>query len=651
VPEQVPARPSRHAPRESTRSRLKRLRFLLVAIAASVLVAEVAYRTAALVTPEHLYSDLWHRLSGIRYAPEHVALVVVDDKSLAEHADDPMVFWTPLFARAARTLREAGASVVGIDFLFAMTPEDWIEKQNLAGNDALRDYDLTFRQELNKGQIVLVGSLVRGNPGEQDGLLLAHTDYLLSLPSTDFSSYVAFADLLTDEDGAVRRYEVAPPANLPADLKEGAPRFTLGALLAARAAGADLSASRWQLAGQTIPTGSVGTITYAGPPGTIPRVSLSRVLAQDAQRDPAVRALRGKVVIIGADFQGMNDVHTTPYSGRLVAASRGLMAGAEIQANVVETLLSGRATEEIPRGLRWLLFVVVIGATTCAYRRLSPWAGLAVLAGAFALSLLVGFVAFERLRLVPAASLQLGLASAYLFGYSERLTSEQRERARVKKMFQGYVSDDVVDMLLSSEKKLDLKGETTHITVLFSDIRDFTTISEKLSAHETVEFLNAYFTKVVAIIREEGGRIDKFIGDAVMAEFGVPYPFPDHARRALRAAVRMRQVARDFADWMRTRFPDRDIPRFAIGVGIHTGSAVVGNVGSATRMEYTAIGDTVNVASRLEGKTKDLGCVIAASAEVVREAGGIAVTGINDTITVKGRREPVEVYEIIDVGV
>ena len=164
-----------------------------------------------------------------------------------------------------------------------------------------------------------------------------------------------------------------------------------------------------------------------------------------------------------------------------------------------------------------------------------------------------------------------------------------------------------------------------------------------------MEFLNAYYARVVAVILEEGGRIDKFIGDAVMAEFGVPYPFPDHAHRALSAAVKIRRVAGEFQEWMRNRFPDRDIPEFHVGVGIHTGDAVVGNVGSEARMEYTAVGDTVNVASRLESETKYLNCVIAASAQVVLEAGGEIETGIHDTVRVKGRLEPVEVYEIIDV--
>jgi adenylate cyclase len=460
---------------------------------------------------------------------------------------------------------------------------------------------------------------------------------------------VAFADLTLDQDGAVRRFEVAAQVNLPADMRTGAPRFALGALVAAWAAGSDVSGRTWQIGGRTLATDQVGTISYAGPPGTIPRISLSRVLAPDAEHDPAVQALRGKAVIIGGDFQGMNDVHSTPYSGRLLTGAGGLMGGVEIQANIVETLLSGRRTEEIPAWLRGLLSSVFIGLATWAYRGRSPWTGLLELAGACALSLLVGFAAFQQCWLVPAASLQAGLMAAYALTFGERLTSEEREKARVKTMFKGYVSDSVVDMLLNSGRKPDLRGELIRITVLFSDMRQFTTISEKLTAHETVELLNMYYAKAVAVIREEGGTIDKFMGDAVMAEFGVPYPFPDHAHRALRAAVRLRDTAREFAVWMRARFPDPDIPPFAIGVGVHTGDAVVGNVGSEMRMEYTAIGDTVNVASRLEGETKQLDCVIAASVEVLRAAGGNVETGTHQTITVKGRLEPLEVYEVIDV--
>ena len=627
----------------------RRYGFPLFVVVASVLIAEISYRFGVLNTAEYLYSDVWHRASDVRYPPEHVALVVVDDQSLADHADDPMVFWTPLFARAARTLREAGATVVGIDFLFAITPEDWIHKRNLAGTEGLRDYDLAFRQELNSGKVVLVGSVVRGRASEPDGLLLAHADYLLSLPNTDFVSHVGFADLISDQDGGMRRYQVVPRVNLPADLAAGAPRVAFGALLALRAVGLDAAAREWRIGNRRIGADRISTISYTGPPGTIPRVSLTRVLADGAGNDPAVRALSGKVVIIGADYQGMNDVHSTPYSGWLIGKSGGLMAGAEIQANIVETLLSGRATEAIPAWLRWLLFLVFAGSTTWLFHKRSPWSGLGVLAGAAALALLVAFVAFQQFRQVPVAHLQLGMLAAYIMAYGARLTREEREKARVKTMFKGYVSDSVVDMLLSSDGHLDLEGQSMHVTVLFSDIRNFTTISEKLTARETVEFLNAYFAKVIAVLIEEGGRIDKFIGDAVMAEFGVPYPFPDHALRALRAAVRLREAAKEFQGWMHRRFPDRQLPEFAVGVGVHTGDAVVGNLGSEVRMEYTAIGDTVNVASRLEGETKQLKCAIAASAEVVREAGAKVETGLHRTVGVKGRAEPVEVFEIVGI--
>ena len=138
---------------------------------------------------------------------------------------------------------------------------------------------------------------------------------------------------------------------------------------------------------------------------------------------------------------------------------------------------------------------------------------------------------------------------------------------------------------------LNLGGETVPVTVMFSDIRNFTTISEKLAAHEVVEMLNAYFTKACEPILAEGGTVDKYIGDAVMAVFGSPVRHADHARRAVRAAVGMAQAAREFREWMLSRFPDRGLPEFGIGVGLYTGEAVIGDIGTPKRKEFTAIGE------------------------------------------------------------
>ncbi len=615
-------------------------------------VAEVAYHAGALSGLDQAYTDLWHRLSGVRYTPKHTALVVIDEESLSRYPDDPLVFWPPLFAKAAATLREAGATVIGIDFLFSITPENWFGKLNLSKTEALQQYDLAFRQELNSGKIVLVGSIARGETGKPDTLLLPHSDYLLSLPNMDLLAGIGLADIESDQDGAIRRFRIAPAMNLTKEMATGAPRLSFSALMAVRASGQNPSASEWSIGGFGYTASSVHNISYVGPQGAIPRVSFYKLLEKNALDDPAIKALRGKVVVIGGDYLGMNDMHPTPYSSSLAGRVGTLvtgMPGPEIQANIVETLLSGRTTGPVPDAMRWLLIATVLLLAIAIGLRTTPLIGLAAVGAGSLLALGIGYATFQRFLLFPSAHLQLGLLTGFFMVLGLRLTREERDKARIRNMFEGYVSDDVVNMLLTSGQKLDMGGQSMHITVLFSDIRNFTTITEKLSAHETVEFLNVYFERVINVIRAEGGRIDKFIGDAVMAEFGVPYPFADHPARALRAAAGMRQVAEEFKSWMRDRFPHKELPEFAVGIGIHTGNAVVGNLGSAKRMEFTAIGDTVNVASRLEGETKTLSCVIVASAETVRAAGDMVVTGRHDTLQVKGRAEPIEVYEILDI--
>ena len=628
---------------------LSRLKWLLLALAISLLLIEGVYRISPLETAEHLYSDLWHRLSGVRYTPQHVALVAVDDPSLAQFSEDPLVFWTPLFARACETLQQAGVAVIGIDFLFTITPEKWIAKLQLKDTEGLKNYDQAFRQMLGAGKIVLVGSLVRGNVGADDALLLPHQDYLLSLPDFDLVSHIGYANFKTDEEGSIRRYEIAPVSNLASGLAEGAPRLSLGALLAVRARGLRADAGVWDIDGRTISPDRTAHISYAGPPGTFPKISFSRLLDGNAAKDQAVLALRGKVVIVGGDFIGMNDVHDTPYSGSLSGAGGALMTGPEIQANIVETLLSGTATAPVSDGVRWGVCLLFIALTLMMYRNLSPWSGLGVLAAASAVTLLLAWGLFQWFRLFPAAHLQLGLLAAYTLSYGGRLTREEREKRFIRSVFRRYVADHVVDTLLASGRMPDLGGEKRTVTVLFSDIRNFTTLSEKLDAHEVVEFLNQYFERVCAIILEQGGTIDKYIGDAVMVQFGAPVSYPDHAARALRAALAMREAAGEFISWMSERFADRNLPAFNIGIGIHTGEAIVGNVGSSRRMEYTVIGDTVNLASRLESASKTLGCMIVASSVTLKAAGIDIRTGLHDVIHVKGRETPVEIFEVTGI--
>jgi adenylate cyclase len=240
----------------------------------------------------------------------------------------------------------------------------------------------------------------------------------------------------------------------------------------------------------------------------------------------------------------------------------------------------------------------------------------------------------------------LGLILSYVGILGIKLTGEERERARIRKIFSRYVTDEVVEKLLASGRLPDLGGEAYRVTVLFSDIRNFTTISEKLAPHQVVEMLNTYFSLACEAILAQGGSVDKFIGDAIMAVFGAPVPYPDQARRALRAALDLAQKAQEFRAWMAEHFRGLDLPDFAIGVGLHTGEAIVGNIGSPRRLEFTAIGDTVNAASRLESLTKELGWTIVASSSTIAAAPGV-VTGRQETRTVKGRKEPLQVFEVL----
>jgi class 3 adenylate cyclase len=607
-----------------------------LALAAGTLIAESVHRAGVADRIETVYYDLWHRLAGKRFEASHVALVVIDEPTLAANQDTPLVFWTPLFARAVERLRAAGARVVAFDFLFTSSAESWIGSLPLRDPGAAEQYGLPFRQAIASGTVVLAASRL-GTIDGIDEFLLPAPEYLLAVPHLDVAGHVGLVDLPADADGGARRFQVAPRLSLPKDTKPSeAPRLAFPALVAVRAGAREIPADadpRW--------------ITYAGPPGTVPAISLRELLAPGPLSASASSLLRGKAVIVGANYPGMNDVHFTPYASGLLGRTGQLMAGAEVQANIAETLLAGRATETVSTLARIATFAVMVAAAAAAFQLFSPWIGLLALLIGAGLAAAAGFVHFGAFRVFPTVALQAGLAGAYLFAYGSRLTREERERARIGSMFARYVSPQVVAELVASPSLPELGGRTQRVTILFSDIRGFTTYSEKLTAREVVEMLNAYLQRACEAVLEHGGTIDKFIGDAIMAEFGAPVAQADHARRAILAALALQRTAEGFRPWMEQRFAGRELHEFRIGVGLHTGDAVIGNIGSRMRMEYTAIGDTVNTASRLESATKSVGCSILASAATVEAAGPGVRTGKTDLIHVKGRAQGIVIFEVL----
>ena len=216
-----------------------------------------------------------------------------------------------------------------------------------------------------------------------------------------------------------------------------------------------------------------------------------------------------------------------------------------------------------------------------------------------------------------------------------------KERDKLRTTFGKYMTAAVMEHLLNG--KVSLGGETLQVTILFTDIRSFTTISEKMDAQALVGLLNEYFTDMVGIVMKEDGVVDKYIGDAIMAVFGAPVPKPNDAVNAVRAAVKMRHALRHLNE----RLKERGIAPLRTGIGIHTGEVVAGNIGSEARMEYTVIGDAVNLASRLESNTKELGVNILISEDTYELVKDKVVARQVKEITVKGRKQPVMTYEVI----
>ncbi|MGO9177468.1 MAG: CHASE2 domain-containing protein [Desulfobaccales bacterium] len=603
---------------------------LLYGVLLAVLVsagAEIAGRAGWLSLPEAWYYDLGHQLAGRRYEPRHVVIAAIDDQTRLEHQDEPLVFWSPHFARAIAVLRQAGAKVIGLDFLFSISAESWLKRLKLPETDQSRTYDLPLREQLASGQVILAGDLAFDADGKEK-VLLPLPDYWASLPGK--LDDVGLVKFYSDPDGVIRRLLTAMPT------VDGEAWVTFAKLLEERAAAG----------GPGRETPPLSFIGFTGPPNTIPRISFRRLLLPGAAQDPLIRSLKDKVVIVAYEPSGIQDMHQTPYARGFLNIPARLMSGAEVHANILETLVTGRRPRPVAVPYRLVYLVTVLTVGTVLFFRLAPVPGLATLALLAVGVAVCAFLLFRGNLLLPVAGPQLGLLLSYLGVLGLRLTGEERERTRLRQIFGRYVSEEVVEKLLASGKQPDLGGEAMTVTVLFSDIRNFTSISESLDPHEVVEMLNTYFSRVCEPILAQGGTVDKFIGDAVMAVFGSPAPHADHARRALRAALAMAGKAREFHTWMERRFPNRGLPDFRIGIGVHTGEAVVGNIGSPQRFEFTAIGDTVNTASRLEGLTKELEWTIVASSETIVAAGPGVMTGGRKELKVKGRREAVAVAEV-----
>lgn len=375
----------------------------------------------------------------------------------------------------------------------------------------------------------------------------------------------------------------------------------------------------------------VERINFAAPPGRFSSLSANELLKNNSFD------FRNKIVLIGVTAPDLHDAHMVPSSEGVA------MSGVEIQAHVLQNLLLDTFVTE-QKSLITLLFVFIIGFLGIfSLSKLKIPYVILISLGVIIVYSFVGIYLFQKFDYITdffffPLSLIIFTGTGIGMNYME----ERKQNLHLINAFGKYVNKDLLDEIIRYKNQLNLGGEKKELTVFFSDIRGFTGISEELPPEELGSFINKYLTQMTKIILEHKGTIDKFIGDAVMAFWNAPLPEKNHALLACKSSIAQLKALKD----LNQKFTQKNLPSLQIGCGIHTGEAVVGNFGSEDRFDYTALGDTVNTASRLEGLTKYYGVNIIISESTHAFVKNHMDCRKLDVVKVKGKKKPIIIYEL-----
>lgn len=535
---------------------------------------------------ENLTRDGRFLVRGTRPVQAPIVVVEIDQESLEEEKE-PLIFWGPQHARVFSTLNDLGAKAIGFDMVQPVGLFD--SKYIDSGSNPDR-----VQAEVLASLPTVVLSLTR-NVLPDGKIVETVPNQQLQTASILGGGRLAFANMTFDSDGVVRSLTLTDFDKNRALALEVAsvatghePKFTRNSL--------QLGQTRVALEPE-----QKLLINYLGGDKTFPRVSYRDLLANPQK----FRAqIQNSICFIGVTSPHLPDFHATPFSLGQGSQISTLMAGVEIHANIAHTLLTGQTLHRTAPNVTWFLIglAVLLSAPCCWIPRIS-------LALFSLMALGVGWivlciVAFStRNWQWPMVPVLTALSFNAVFLIVARLRWESAQKRWVQGVFGRYVSPQVLNHLLQAPGAIELGGKRQMITVLFSDIRGFTQLSEQLEPEQVTHLLNIYLGEMVEIVFHHKGTIDKYIGDAIMAVWNWPLEDAEHALNAIHAAVQMQKTL----EKMQEKWQAEGLPKLQIGIGIHSGPAILGNIGSPRRMEQTAIGDTVNVASRLEGLNKTVG--------------------------------------------
>ncbi len=588
-----------------------------------------------------------------------VVIVAITDQSFPA-LPNTVFFPRKYYARAIRNLYSAGAKVVGLDVTFD-------------GGSPLPGDDSTFAATLTRYPSTVLA--VRNTISVSGRYTILKSGNYFHNIFLRADSSMGAVYVRNDADGVYRRY--VPMVRFPTgpDQYRMVPSFAFEAVSRFLGLGNSLAADSstyFQLGHIRIPKYDEGSmlINYSGPTGSFPTRDIWEVLDDSTftTRDEAdfgqqlnlfdsLRAsniFKDKIVLIGAEYPESGDLKPIPFLKHKAEAHSNLAYGVEIHASAIETLLDGdfyRPSTPLVDFVEMFVGALLIAMTSFLFKSAKHSRMILVIFVPFVVTAAMVYASYEAaFFLFVRDNLVLKIIYpilAYSFTYVSvvvyQFVSERRAKAAIKSLFSRYVDPSVVNQLVGNPDLVRLGGERKTITVLFSDIANFTGVSEKLAPEDLVAHLNEYLTAMTEVVFENSGTLDKYIGDAIIAFWGAPLELRDHAYKACRTAIEMTKKL----DGLHSKWTEEGKPILSFRIGINSGEMVVGNVGGKERFDYTVIGDNVNLASRLEGANKMYRTRILLSEYTYGLVKERIFARELDLIIVKGRTRPVKVYELV----
>lgn len=630
----------------------------LVALASAV-IALILWMSGALDRWEYRTWD-WRASVMARPAPStgKVRLVLLDQNSLDWGQRENGLSWPwprEVYGAIIEYLKRAGAKSVAFDVLFTEPSKYGVGDDRALGSavgrykgfvGALFLADRTgsataWPPDLPSFPLAIDGSDPSGPRSPAGDRVTAHR---ASFPVPEIASQAAIlADVQhdPDPDGVYRRVRLFRIFD-----GRAVPSLALASLLAASpGTGVAMRPGGMTIAGKAVRLDGKGyaVLRFRGPSGTYRAYSAASVIQSElrmqAGEEPVIKdpeAFRDCHVIFGFSAPGLFDLRPAPVGG--------VFSGPEIQATALDNLLEGDFLAEVtaPVTVALTFLLALAGAVPMIFSRS---AGRSVLFFALVLPLpaALSLAAYARGYGIPLVVLEASVFQSLFGALIVNYATEGKQKRFIKNAFRQYLSPKVIEQLIAHPERLKLGGERRTLSIFFSDLQGFTSIAEGLDPEELTSLLNEYLSAMTEIIQDEGGTVDKYVGDAIIAFWNAPLEQPDHVARCARAALRCQAKLSELRPVFRARIGKE----LAMRIGLNTGAAIVGNMGSRSRFDYTVLGDAVNLASRLEGVNKQFGTWILASEALRKELGDAFAAREISRVAVVGRKEAVRVFELL----